>query len=39
MADEEKKKRRRNRKTRQEWNPHWLLKIAYAAVSLVFFFF
>ncbi len=36
MADEEKKKRRRNRKTRQEWNPHWLLKIAYAEVSLVF---
>ena len=25
--------KRRMRKLRQEWNPHWLLKLAYAAVS------
>lgn len=25
--------KRRVRKLRQEWNPHWLLKLAYAAVS------
>lgn len=27
--------KRRMRKLRQEWNPHWLLKLAYAAVSAV----
>ncbi len=32
---EEKKTRRRNKKVRQEWNPHWLIKLLYAAVSLV----
>lgn len=32
----EKNSRRRSRKPRQEWNPHWLLKLAYLAVSLVF---
>ncbi len=30
---EEKKKRRRKRPERQEWNPHWLLKLGYALVS------
>ena len=33
MADE--KKIRRRKKIRQEWDPHWLLKLAYAAVSLI----
>ena len=33
MADE--KKIRRHKKIRQEWDPHWLLKIIYAAFSLV----
>ncbi len=33
MSDE-KKLRRRNKKPRQEWNPHWLLKLLYAAASL-----
>ncbi len=32
---EEKKTRRRNKKVRQEWNPHWLIKLLYAAASLV----
>lgn len=35
MANE-KNPRRRNKKPRQEWNPHWLLKLVYMAVSLVF---
>ncbi len=35
MADE-KNIRRRIRKPRQEWDPHWLLKIFYAVVSFVF---
>lgn len=35
MADE-KKIRRRNKKPRQEWDPHWLIKLFYAVVSLVF---
>ena len=30
---EEKKPRRRNKKPRQEWDPHWLIKLAYAAFS------
>ena len=38
MANE-KNKRRRNKKPRQEWNPHWLLKLLYtvgsAAMSLL----
>ena len=33
MANE-KNKRRRVKKPRQEWNPHWLLKILYALWSL-----
>lgn len=35
MANE-KNNRRRNKKPRQEWNPHWLLKLLYAALSLAF---
>lgn len=35
MANE-KNPKRRNRKPRQEWNPHWLLKLLYLAVNLVF---
>ncbi len=35
MANE-KKIRSRNKKPRQEWNPHWLLKLVYAALSVVF---
>ena len=31
MAEE--KKKRRNRKPRQEWDPHWLLKLGYTAFS------
>ena len=33
MANEENKPRRRTRKPRQEWNPHWLLKLGYTIVS------
>ena len=33
MANEN-KKRRRNRKPRQEWNPHWLLKLLYTVGSV-----
>ena len=32
--ENEKKKRRRMKKPRQEWNPHWLIKLGYGAVSL-----
>ena len=35
MANENNKKRRHPR-PRQEWDPHWLIKLLYAAVSLVF---
>lgn len=31
---EEKKTRQRRRKPRQEWDPHWLLKLLYTALSL-----
>ena len=31
MAEE--KKKRRSRKPRQEWDPHWLLKLCYTALS------
>nr|MBQ8243665.1 transglycosylase domain-containing protein [Oscillospiraceae bacterium] len=31
---EEKKPRRRARKLRQEWDPHWLIKLCYTAVSV-----
>ncbi len=30
---EEKKRRRRKRPERQQWNPHWLLKLAYTALT------
>lgn len=33
MAEE--KKQRRRKKPRQEWDPHWLIKLLYAAFSLV----
>ena len=33
MANE-KNNRRRNKKPRQEWNPHWLLKLAYTICSV-----
>ena len=33
MANE-KNRRRRNKKPRQEWNPHWLLKLAYTLGSV-----
>ena len=33
MANEN-QKRRRMKKLRQEWNPHWLLKIAYMVCSV-----
>ncbi len=36
MAEE--KKLRRRRKPRQEWDPHWLLKLGYTALSLAFSF-
>ena len=32
MAEE--KKKRRTRKVRQEWDPHWLLKLCYTALSV-----
>ena len=32
--ENEKNKRRRNKKPRQEWNPHWLLKLLYTAGSV-----
>ncbi len=35
MADDN-KKRRRSRKPRQEWDPHWLVKLGYSLVSLGF---
>ena len=31
---EEKKPRRRSRKPRQEWDPHWLIKLCYTALSV-----
>ena len=31
---EEKKPRKRSRKPRQEWDPHWLLKLGYTALSV-----
>ena len=34
MANE-KNNRRRNKKPRQEWNPHWLLKLVYIAWSVL----
>ena len=34
--ENEKKPRRRSRKPRQEWDPHWLLKLGYTAVSVAF---
>lgn len=34
MANEQNKKRRRIKKPRQEWNPHWLLKMGYTALSV-----
>ncbi len=34
--DNEKIPRRRAKKPRQEWNPHWLLKLLYTSVSLAF---
>ena len=33
MANEEKKPRKRMKKPRQEWNPHWLIKLAYMLLS------
>lgn len=33
---EEKNKKRRQKKLRQEWNPHWLLKVLYMLVSTAF---
>ena len=32
--EHEKKRRRRVKKPRQEWNPHWLLKLLYTAASV-----
>ena len=34
--ENEKKKRRRAKKPRQEWNPHWSVKLLYTLVSLAF---
>jgi len=31
---EEKKTRRRGPRPRQEWNPHWLLKLCFTVVSV-----
>ena len=35
MANQEQNNRRR-KKIRQEWNPHWTIKLAYTAGSTVF---
>ncbi len=32
--DNENRKRRRTKKPRQDWNPHWLIKLAYMLVSV-----
>ena len=32
--EQEQNKKRRRKKLRQEWNPHWLLKLAYTALSV-----
>ncbi|MBQ8834711.1 MAG: transglycosylase domain-containing protein [Oscillospiraceae bacterium] len=34
--ENEKKPRRREKKPRQEWDPHWLLKLLYTLVSVAF---
>ena len=34
--DNENKKRRRTKKPRQEWNPHWILKLLYTVCSTAF---
>jgi len=34
--EHEKNKRRRVKKPRQEWNPHWALKLVYTAMSVFF---
>ena len=34
--EHEKKQRRRVKKPRQEWNPHWILKLLYTAASVAF---
>ena len=34
--DNEQQKRRRTKKPRQDWNPHWLLKLLYMIVSIAF---
>ena len=36
MANEERKPRRRVKKPRQEWNPHWLIKLLYTILSTAF---
>ena len=32
--EQEQNKKRRRKKLRQEWNPHWLLKLAYTGLSV-----
>ena len=39
MENEEKKPRRRAKKPRQEWNPHWLVKLAYTIVNAIWSLF
>ena len=34
--EQENKKKRRIKKVRQNWNPHWSLKILYTLVSVAF---
>ena len=34
--ENENKKRRRARKPRQQWNPHWILKLLYMVGSVAF---
>ena len=34
--DNENRKKRRARKPRQEWNPHWLLKLLYTVLSVAY---
>lgn len=34
MANEQNEKKRRQKKLRQQWNPHWLIKLFYTACSV-----
>ena len=34
--EQDNKKPRRAKKPRQQWNPHWILKVLYTALSVAF---